>query len=91
MIKTLENTLEENKRLYKERTYYSLQLKEHLDTVREEAALQLTKTKDFSACQMIKLTKDIQNLEQQLAESKATACSESKKRDNVSILIHKSY
>lgn len=87
MIKTLEDTLEENKRLYMERTHYSLQLKEHLDTMREEAALQVTKVKDFSECQRIKFAENIQKLEEQLAKSRAMACAEFKKRDNVSILI----
>lgn len=77
----------ENQRLYMERTHYSLQLKDHLDALREEAAIQMTKTKDFSECQRLKYTEYIQKLEQQLAECRAVACSEFKKRDHVSIVL----
>lgn len=81
----MRDTIAENEQLYKERTHYSLQLKNHLDAVREEAAIQVTKTKDFSECQRIKYTNYIQKLELQLAECRAVACSEYKKRDHVSI------
>lgn len=81
----------ENDRLYRERTHYSLQLKDHLDAVREEAAIQVTKTKDFSECQRNNYTDYIQKLELQLAECRAVACSEHKKRDHVSILFHQHF
>lgn len=83
-LKTSDEVLAENKRLFAERTHYSLQLKEHLDTVREEAAIQVTKIKDFAECQRLKYTEYIQKLEHQLAESRAVACAEFKKRDHVS-------
>lgn len=88
MINNLEDTIKENKRLYMERTHYSLQLKEHLDSVREEAAIQVTKLKSFMECQRINYTDYIQKLEQQLAESRAMASLEIKKRDQVSMLFH---
>lgn len=87
MLKTSEGVMAENKRLYMEHKHYSLQLEEHLDTVREEAAIQVTKVKDFSECQKLKYTEYIQNLEQQLAECRAISCCELKKRDLVSINI----
>ncbi|KAL5238725.1 hypothetical protein ACI65C_006135 [Semiaphis heraclei] len=83
MILTLEANLEENKRLYKERTHYSLQLKENLDLVRKEAALQVTKTKHFSECQMLKYVEYIKQLEQKLVEHRAIACLEFQKRDQI--------
>lgn len=87
-VKNLDNTLAENKRLYKERAHYSLQLKDHLNAVREEAAIQVIKTKDFSECQKLKYTENIQKLEQKLAESRASACLEFEKRDCVSTHIY---
>jgi len=87
MILTLEANLEENMRLYKERTHYSLQLKENLDLVRKEAALQVTKTKHFSECQMLKYVEYIKQLEQKLVENRAKACLEFQKRDQVSIVV----
>lgn len=84
---TIDATLEENKRLYMERTHYSLQLKESLDIVRKEAALQVTKTKNFAACQMLKYNEYIRQLEQKLVENRAVACLEFQKRDQVSILM----
>lgn len=84
-VKTLEDAICVNKQQYKERTHYSLQLKEQLDTVREEAAIQVTKIKDFSECQRLKFVHEIQKLENQLAETRAMACNEFKRRDNVSI------
>lgn len=78
----------ENERLYMERTHDSLQLKYHLDALREEAAIQVTNIKDFSECQRLKYTDYIQKLEHQLAECRAMACSEFKKRDHVSILFY---
>lgn len=83
-IVTLEHALAENERLYTERTHYSLQLKEHLDAVREEAAVQVTKIKDYTECQKQLYTDYIQKLERQLAESRALACAEFKKREHVS-------
>ncbi|XP_003242276.1 synaptonemal complex protein 1 [Acyrthosiphon pisum] len=83
MILTLEASLEENKRLYKERTHYSLQLKENLDLVRKEAALQVTKTKNFTECQMLKYVEYIKQLEQKLVEHRAIACLEFQKRDQI--------
>lgn len=84
MVKTLEDKLVENKQLYMERTHYSLQLKEHLNSMREEAAIQVTKIKDFAECQKGQYADYIQLLEQQLAKSRAQACAELKKRDQVS-------
>jgi len=84
---TQEAILAENKRLYMERTHYSLQLKENLDLVRKEAALQVTKTKNFSECQILKYVEYIQQLEQKLVEHRAISCLEFQKRDQVSILI----
>jgi len=76
--------MSENKRQYIERIHYSLQLKEHLDMVRQEAAIQVTKMKDFSECQKKKYVERIEKLEQMLAECRALGCSEFKKRNNVS-------
>lgn len=87
MVMNLKDNLKENKRLYVERTHYALQLNDHLNAVREEAAIQVTKIKDFFECQKLKYTEYIQQLEKQLAESRAIACSEFKKRDHVSILF----
>lgn len=84
-IMTLNDSLAENKRQYIERMHYSLQLKEHLDIVRQEAAIQVTKTKDFCECQKNKYSECIQKLEQKLAECRAQACFEFKKRDRVSV------
>lgn len=84
MVRTLEDELTENKQLYMERTHYSLQLKEHLNSMREEAAVQVTKIKDFAECQKSQYADYIQLLEQQLAKSRALACAELKKRDHVS-------
>lgn len=83
----LKDNLNENNRLYVERTHYALQLKDLLNTVREEAAVQVTKINDFFECQKLKYTEYIQQLEKQLAESRAMACSEFKKHDHVSILL----
>lgn len=80
----------ENERLYRERTHYSLQLKDHLDAVREEAAIQVTKTKDFSECQRNQYTDYIRKLEKQLADCKTLTCAENKKRNQASRLEHKS-
>lgn len=91
MILTLEANLEENKRLYKERTHYSLQLKENLDLIRKEAALQVTKTKNFSECQMLKYVEYIKQLEQKLVEHRAITCLEFQKRDQVSIVVLNRY
>lgn len=87
----LEASLEENKRLYKERTHYSLQLKENLDLVRKEAALQVTKTKNFTECQMLNYVEYIKELEQKLVEHRAIACLEFQKRDQVSIIVLNRY
>lgn len=84
---TQDAILAENKRLYMERTHYSLQLKENLDLVRKEAALQVTKTKNFAECQMLKYVEYVKQLEQKLVEHRAIACLEFQKRDQVSILI----
>lgn len=86
-VMNLKDSLKENSRLYIERSHYALQLKDHLNTVREEAAIQVTKIKDFFECQKLKHTVYIQQLEKQLAESRAIACSEFKKHDHVSILF----
>jgi len=91
MILTLEASVEENKRLYKERTHYSLQLKENLDLVRKEAALQVTKTKNFTECQVLKYVEYIKQLEQKLVEHRAIACLEFQKRDQVSIFVLNRY
>ncbi|CAI6353460.1 unnamed protein product [Macrosiphum euphorbiae] len=82
-ILTLEASVDENKRLYKERTHYSLQLKENLDLVRKEAALQVTKTKNFTECQVLKYVEYIKQLEQKLVEHRAIACLEFQKRDQI--------
>lgn len=73
----------EDKRRYKERTHYSLQLKEHLNVVREEAAIQVSKIKDFSECRRLNYADYIEKLERQLAECRAVACAEFEKRDQV--------
>ncbi|VVC29731.1 Hypothetical protein CINCED_3A002740 [Cinara cedri] len=82
-VNILEDTIEENNRLYMERTHYSLQLKDYLDVAREEAAMQVTKIKDFSECQKKNYGEYIQELEQKLAESRAMACCEFQKREEV--------
>ncbi|XP_050531053.1 227 kDa spindle- and centromere-associated protein-like [Daktulosphaira vitifoliae] len=82
-VMTLEDALSINKQQYKERTHYALQLKEHLDTVRQEAAIQVTKIKDFAECQRAKSIEEIHKLEQQLAETRAMTCCEYKRRDNI--------
>lgn len=85
----MRESIAENERLYKERTHYSLQLKDHLDAVREEAAVQVTKTKDFSECQKNQYTDYIRKLEKQLADCRTVTCAEFKKRDQASIIGHK--
>ncbi|KAF0771681.1 ankyrin repeat domain-containing protein 36B, partial [Aphis craccivora] len=82
-IMTQDAILVENKRLYMERTHYSLQLKENLDLVRKEAALQVTKTKNFAECQMLKYAEYVKQLEQKLVEHRAIACLEFQKRDQI--------
>ncbi|KAE9533894.1 hypothetical protein AGLY_008973, partial [Aphis glycines] len=82
-IMTQDAILAENKRLYMERTHYSLQLKENLDLVRKEAALQVTKTKNFAECQMLKYVEYVKQLEQKLVEHRAIACLEFQKRDQI--------
>lgn len=84
-MKSLRETIAENERLYRERTHYSLQLKDHLDTVREEAAIQVTKTRDFSECQRNQYTDYIRKLEKQLADCNTMTCAEYQKRDQASI------
>lgn len=87
---TLDDTLADHKRKYTEHVHYSLQLKEQLNMVRQEAAIQVTKVKDFSECQKNKYNEYIRTLEQNLAECRALACSEFKKRENVSVYAHNS-
>lgn len=84
MVRTLEDQLANNKLQYMEHEHYAFQLNEHLNSMREEAAIQVTKIKDFAECQKSQYADYIQLLEQQLAKSRALACAELKKRDHVS-------
>jgi hypothetical protein len=86
-IETLNDSLEESQRRYIERSHYLIQLKEQLEVVREESAIQVTKFKDIFEYQKLKYTDCIENLEQQLAKCRAIACAEFKKRDNVSTIF----
>lgn len=82
-LEVLTEKAEENERLAEERNHEITQLESQLETVREESARQVARTKD--RCEMIRksMQNEINELERQIAQSKAIAKAAQKDRDDI--------
>ncbi|KAL1117399.1 hypothetical protein AAG570_004725, partial [Ranatra chinensis] len=82
-VARLEELAVQNDRRYDEKSHETLQLQAQLETLREEAARQVSRTKD--RCESLRRSQQLQisELERQLAQSRGAARTAQKDRDEI--------
>ncbi|XP_014261611.1 uncharacterized protein LOC106673822 isoform X4 [Cimex lectularius] len=82
-VARLEELALNNERRFDEKTHEALQLQTQLETLREESARQVARTKDRCESVRRNLQSQISELERQLAQSRAAARTAQKDRDEI--------
>lgn len=83
VVARLEELAVQNERKYEEKVHECLQLQTQLETLREESARQVSRTKDRCEAARRSLQTQISEMEKQLAQSRAAARSAQRDRDEI--------